>query len=198
MKRLLLILLSVLLAFSCTAVFAFAEEAKEEVKDEAIDVKEDLAKTVNDLNEKLNDLYHIEGLTITSVSVSAGEENALIINGIIIDAEKEETDEKYKMPWSHKYVISEEQYLQLFHANGDSVLVYESGKTEMSADTAALIGTVIDSSVDDLGVNLDFNPAGFIRNIKYMGLGMLGIFVVVGVVILLTFVLNKVTGRKAN
>lgn len=195
MKRLLLVLLSVLLAFSCTAIFASAEEASEEVKDEEVKYS---AKTVEDLNKKLNDLYDIEGLTITSVSISAGEENTLIINGVIIDAEKAEDDEKYSTPWSHEYGIAEEQYLQLFHANGDSVLVYEAGKTEMSVDTANLIGTVIDSSVDDLGVSLNFNPAGFTRNIKYMGLGMLGIFVVVGVVILLTFVLNKVTGRKAK
>ncbi|MBR6563105.1 MAG: oxaloacetate decarboxylase [Clostridia bacterium] len=36
------------------------------------------------------------------------------------------------------------------------------------------------------------------RNLKYMGLGMLGIFVVVGVVILVTFILNSITSRKKN
>ena len=35
-----------------------------------------------------------------------------------------------------------------------------------------------------------------ISNLKYMGLGMLGIFAVVGVVILITILLNSVTGKK--
>jgi hypothetical protein len=52
---------------------------------------------------------------------------------------------------------------------------------------------------DDMDVDLDFKgfgSDGFLRNIKYMGLGMLGIFVVVGVVMVVTNVLNAVTSRK--
>ncbi|MBR4278600.1 MAG: oxaloacetate decarboxylase [Clostridia bacterium] len=33
-------------------------------------------------------------------------------------------------------------------------------------------------------------------NLKYMGLGMLGIFVVIGIVILLTMLLNAITTKK--
>ena len=46
------------------------------------------------------------------------------------------------------------------------------------------------------GVNLDFNPMAFIDNLKYMGVGMLGILIVIGVIILVTMILNKVTAKK--
>ena len=33
---------------------------------------------------------------------------------------------------------------------------------------------------------MQFDPMNFINNLKYMGLGMLGIFVVLGIIILIT------------
>ena len=40
---------------------------------------------------------------------------------------------------------------------------------------------------------MQFNPANFISNLKYMGLGMLGIFVVIGIIVGVVVVLNKAT-----
>ncbi len=40
------------------------------------------------------------------------------------------------------------------------------------------------------------NPMAFIENLPYMGFGMLGIFVVIGVIILITAMLNKITESK--
>jgi len=40
---------------------------------------------------------------------------------------------------------------------------------------------------------MQFNPMNFVTNLKYMGLGMLGIFVVIGVIALVTVILNKTT-----
>lgn len=37
------------------------------------------------------------------------------------------------------------------------------------------------------------NPMNFITNLKYMGFGMLGIFVVIGLIIATTVLLNHVT-----
>ena len=45
---------------------------------------------------------------------------------------------------------------------------------------------------------MNFNPAAFVENLKYMGVGMLGIFIVIGVIILSVVVLNKVTSPKKN
>ena len=39
-------------------------------------------------------------------------------------------------------------------------------------------------------VNLEFNPMAFINNLKYMGVGMLVIFVVIGIIILATKLVN--------
>lgn len=38
----------------------------------------------------------------------------------------------------------------------------------------------------------------FVYNLKYMGLGMLGIIVVIGVIILITMFLNKITEKKGD
>lgn len=42
------------------------------------------------------------------------------------------------------------------------------------------------------------NPMNFVENLKYMGTGMLGIFIVMGAIILSTFVLNKLFSKKDN
>ena len=43
---------------------------------------------------------------------------------------------------------------------------------------------------------MNFNPAAFVENLKYMGVGMLGIFIVIGIIILSVVVLNKATAPK--
>ena len=40
------------------------------------------------------------------------------------------------------------------------------------------------------GVNLEFNPMAFVENLQYMGIGMAVIFVVIGVIILATMLVN--------
>ena len=41
-----------------------------------------------------------------------------------------------------------------------------------------------------------FEPMNFLNNAGYMGEGMLTIIVVMGVIIIVTAILNKVTGKK--
>ena len=36
----------------------------------------------------------------------------------------------------------------------------------------------------------------FVSNLYYMGVGMLGIFIVIGAIVLVTVILNKVTAEK--
>lgn len=43
---------------------------------------------------------------------------------------------------------------------------------------------------------MNINPMNFVNNLYYMGVGMLGIFIVIGVIILVTMILNKVTEKK--
>lgn len=41
-------------------------------------------------------------------------------------------------------------------------------------------------------VEMQFQPMEFVNHAKYMGMGMLGIFVVIGVIITITATLNKI------
>ncbi len=41
-----------------------------------------------------------------------------------------------------------------------------------------------------------FDPGAFVSSLQYMGKGMLGIFIVIGFIILVTAVINKVTSKK--
>lgn len=41
-----------------------------------------------------------------------------------------------------------------------------------------------------------FEPMNFVNNLSYMGIGMLGIFVVIGIIIVATVIINKATNRK--
>ena len=43
---------------------------------------------------------------------------------------------------------------------------------------------------------IQFEPANFITNLKYMGIGMLVIFAVIGVIALTTVLINKVFADK--
>ncbi len=47
-----------------------------------------------------------------------------------------------------------------------------------------------------LGLFKDVNFMAFVENLKYMGSGMLGIFVVIGVIILAVILLSKISKDK--
>ena len=57
--------------------------------------------------------------------------------------------------------------------------------TEALADTAEAVAS-----------SLEFNPMNFVENLKYMGIGMLTIFIVIGVIILATMLINKAFSKK--
>ena len=44
--------------------------------------------------------------------------------------------------------------------------------------------------LSDAAVSLQFNPLAFIENLQYMGVGMLVIFLVIGIIILATKLVN--------
>ncbi len=43
---------------------------------------------------------------------------------------------------------------------------------------------------------MEFNPMNFVNNLSYMGIGMLGIFVVIGIIIVATVLINKFANKK--
>ena len=44
--------------------------------------------------------------------------------------------------------------------------------------------------------NITFEPMNFVDNLGYMATGMIGIFVVIGVIIVATTLINKIASRK--
>ena len=42
---------------------------------------------------------------------------------------------------------------------------------------------------------LIFDPMNFVRNLEYMGIGMLGIFIVIGVIMGATLIINKIFSK---
>jgi len=48
----------------------------------------------------------------------------------------------------------------------------------------------------NVAANLEFNPMAFVDNLKYMGIGMLVIFVIIGVIVLATKLVNKLCSDK--
>ena len=47
----------------------------------------------------------------------------------------------------------------------------------------------------ETGANITFDLAKFVENLRYMGIGMLVIFVVIGLIILTTMLVNKVFSK---
>lgn len=47
-------------------------------------------------------------------------------------------------------------------------------------------------------MNFFVEPMNFVKNLYYMGVGMLGIFIVIGIIILATVIMNKLTARKKD
>lgn len=45
-------------------------------------------------------------------------------------------------------------------------------------------------------MNIEFNPINFVNNLSYMAKGMVGIFAVIGIIIVVTVLLNKITTKK--
>ncbi len=180
MKKFVLVLLTVILV-SCTLAFNVSA-------DENTDKAEVTA--IADVAYEIGQLEGFDNFCITSIILVPDETNAMVINGTTVVDGKD-------VDWTEKYDLTTEQYLALFKVN-NSNLVYDAATAQVIPESAAdiIISAIQPATLD---VELEYNGfgnEGFLRNIKYMGLGMLGIFVVIGLVMLITYVLNTVTGKK--
>ena len=77
----------------------------------------------------------------------------------------------------------------------------EASDTEISeseiSDTEVSESETTETNADDASaMNFDFMPEQFIINLKYMAAGMVGIFLVIGVIILTILLLGKLTAPK--
>ena len=44
----------------------------------------------------------------------------------------------------------------------------------------------------------NFDPMNFVHNLKYMGIGLLGVFIIVGIIIAATYIIGAATNAIAN
>ena len=56
--------------------------------------------------------------------------------------------------------------------------------------------TVAETAAANAFGNITVEPANFVSNLGYMATGMVGIFVVIGVIILATTVMNKIFSKN--
>ena len=65
----------------------------------------------------------------------------------------------------------------------------------VTAATEALTDVVTEPAIAN---GFDFKPMSFVSNLKYMAAGMIGIFLVIGLIILTIVVLGKLTSSKGS
>lgn len=45
---------------------------------------------------------------------------------------------------------------------------------------------------------MNFNPMAFVENLKYMGVGLLGVFMIIGIIIIATYLINYFSNKSEN
>ena len=45
---------------------------------------------------------------------------------------------------------------------------------------------------------MEFNPINFVHSLKYMGIGMLGLFMIIGIIILATYLIGNLSSKKSD
>ena len=75
---------------------------------------------------------------------------------------------------------------------GNLILVMSDG-TERNAGATEEVGQEADGEK-----TFFFTPGNFVSNLYYMGVGMVGIFLVIGIIVLATVVLNRAFSGKAK
>ncbi|MBQ8907682.1 MAG: hypothetical protein IJY71_03755 [Clostridia bacterium] len=45
---------------------------------------------------------------------------------------------------------------------------------------------------------MNFNPMAFVDNLKYMGVGMLGVFIIIGIIIGATYAISALSNKKSG
>lgn len=186
MKRIFLVLLTALLALNVFVLAASADSAS------VSDIEKAIVEKAKESKEELNEF------SVIFIKLD-GEDKTIDISGrYTVEVEKDGKTEKDSLIWDESYEIDDETYLELLEKAG-SETVYDAYNAESSVSKE--ISDVIVKLINPEKVAFvyyGFGENGMARNLKYMGLGMLGIFVVVGVVILVTFILNSITSRKKN
>ena len=72
-------------------------------------------------------------------------------------------------------------------------------ESEMSQEVAEAVQTTTEELVENTDkIELVWQPERFVDTLEYMGAGMLGIFIVIGLIVISTVILNKATAPKKD
>ena len=84
----------------------------------------------------------------------------------------------------------------------DGSLSFDSGVTGEFQTTGTVgapeMGGESEIAASEANSEFKFEPQNFVDNLTYMGIGMVGIFIVIGIIILATVLLNKLFKEKAS
>ena len=83
------------------------------------------------------------------------------------------------------FSLSESTAVQSVASSIESAI--ESSPLESVASSPETTGT---------SINIDFNPMNFVNNLTYLAKGLIGIFIVIGIIMLITVILNKLPSGK--
>lgn len=85
-----------------------------------------------------------------------------------------------------------------FTQTADDAPILTIGAVEEGENTVLLAAdsAAPDETTATTQANLGFEPMNFVDNLQYMGVGMLTIFIVIGVIILTTSLINWIFSRK--
>ncbi len=85
-------------------------------------------------------------------------------------------------------------------ANGDQGVSSEEGTTDEgnTGNTNNGVENPENNENDDSKFKMEFHPEGFVEQLGMMGIGMLGIFIVIGLIALATVAINKIFSSKAK
>jgi hypothetical protein len=91
-------------------------------------------------------------------------------------------------------VSEDEKTLTLNQNDTETVMVYSVSDGSLYIDGVKFdVYTLTDGTDSD---KVGFKPVNFVSNLQYMGSGMLGIFVVIGIIVAITYILNAITRKK--
>ena len=75
----------------------------------------------------------------------------------------------------------------------------QSVASEIESIATEIIPAATDPVSTDTPINIVFNPMNFVTNLTYLAKGLIGIFIVIGIIMLVTVILNKLpSGKKKD
>ena len=143
----------------------------------------------------------IGALLKLGLSMSTDKKEYLDGCGFILVYEKDEEGKAGTTPIGMAICFASEENLKSYmlkknEDGSENSEAYDAAIKECRINANCLYVTTDEDSQAVFAKHIIFKPMNFLTNAFYMGVGMLGIFVVIGLIVIATYVLNNVTAKK--